>query len=156
MFTIGQELYRLTNRDEETLLIEPFFRTLIANIPAGVGASGVSFSVPIDRCLYLGMCSLRMTPGAAQRMISVFMELQNTAAVVFQKIWEVNGDLTGDYNAASVLGTTVSFNLYPQIILPPGSTLRVSGEKLPVANAGIVNATVSGYLIPPGRIGRVF
>lgn len=158
MLTIGQELYSLTSRDLETLLVEPFFRTINANIGAGASGADTSFnSFGIDRCLYIKNITFDINPGAAQSVTVVSANADSRiTTVAFQPLWKLRGTLAGDGNVTQFAGQTVVFNWNADIILPPGAALNCRVERQGTVAAGSYSVSVNGYLIPPGRIGRVF
>lgn len=157
MLAIGQDLYRLTSKDEETLLIEPYFRGLTIPVPAAVLSGNAQFQLPFDRCLFFKHGMVRVTPGAAQTAAIVQWQiLSPVSQLVANTLFDVRGVLVGDNQAAAVAGGVVCFNFDAGIVLPPGCILQAYMEKSAAANAGFFSAEISGYLIPPGRIGRVF
>ncbi len=156
MLNFGQDLYRLTARDEETLLVEPYFRAVAANIGAGLVSATATFITPLDRCLYLHSVMTLANPGATHTWSIISVLIGSPDGVVSQVLSDRRGLLTGDGNAAAVGGTTVSFRDDLRILLPPGVRVLVFCEKNAATNAAFFTANVHGYLVPPGQIGRQF
>lgn len=159
MFNFGEILYRLTPRDEKTLLVDPYFRDSgVQTINAGVTQQTYNYTVPVDRCLYLHDVIVALEPIAA----SIWQFISVTVADAAGRVGTVATrrcflGLADDNVGGNVggVGKGVMITLNCRLVLPPQiSQLQVNVSRDTSANAGSFVSKVSGYVIPPGGIGR--
>lgn len=161
MFSVGEQLYRLTARDEETLLVEPFFRRFSFTIVGAAQAGLVVVPIPIDRCIYIK--KLRFTGAsyvAARTWSDWLVELDARF---------VGGLITvaasGNGNFSELLSTgvgtggganaVVEQSVDVDTIFPPGmQTIRFNAFTPPKAVDAFFTFEISAYFLPPGRFGR--
>lgn len=157
MFAIGQETYRLTARDEQTLLVEPFFRKVVTNITGGVPGAGGVIQIPRDRSLYLNSFSFQGSPGAANFWTDLIVWANIKASSQFHTLWQFAASQLVPNNAvASVADQRGGFNVRMDLVLPPGIDIVFQANRNPFASAANYEFNLTGYLIPPGMIGREF
>jgi hypothetical protein len=163
MLNLGAQLYQLTERDRATLGIEPFFRSLSLTA-VGAATSGYgTITWPRDRALYIKKATAFFAnpPGAfnwTEFAVGAGSTDTSTQHVLYVRghpssaVAMPGDDMTSP--PAAGVGVVVSTpNL--DLILPPGINLMsFTGYR----NGGVANGDftvyVTGYLIPPGQIGR--
>jgi hypothetical protein len=165
MFTFGEQLYRLTQRDEETLLVEDYFRRIDLSITPGNVTAQASLFLPKDRCLYVSKVIFTgfSFAGFAGNWIAWSVNLFDTAAG--DTTIAINGSaadtrpLIGDgtYGPTALgLGEGVVQSKRIQTVFPPGFAqlnFNAFTTAKPVATA-TARLFLHAYLLPPGRIGR--
>jgi hypothetical protein len=150
MFAIGEQLYRLTTRDEETLLVDPFVRAAAGVvIPAGTQAD-CSIFLPKDRMFFLHTVDVTLAISAlttyATDDITVSLLDAAGVATVFSRPMQA-------VTAAAGVGYSRIDRV--QLILPPGTgSVRLNVIRSGTTNAANFNLRLVGYLLPPGRFGR--
>lgn len=149
MLSFGEQLYRMTPRDEETLKLEPFFRQAVANIGAIVPAAAVSFVLPADRSFYLHSVSWQGQPDGTTIWETGVIELVDADPTIRQRAASV---LNGDRASARAALLYVQ----PELIVPPATRqVNLSLNRSVTTAAASAIFWLTGYLIPPGGIGRV-
>jgi len=174
MLTIGQQLYGLTERDLQTLLLAPFTRGLPSAFGIGVGLQSWDVEIPPDRSLFLASCSLYFAPDGSNNSD---VDLVDLAWVKFPQsggnpVESVlihrrrPGDSVGlgpvffdnQVTVGRVSGLNGVINLKPELLLPPGGVLRVTGERFGpnlATSASPVDLWFYGWLVPAGQLGRL-
>ena len=160
MFTIGDSLYRLTPRDLEQLLVDPYFRTGTGSILAGVGGGSINTSWPDDRMLWLHSLQLYGDAHAAGAWTNFVVQIFNKANTVQTlRNWSsqsaANG-LVGDANQTPAAGTDVRIGWNAGILIPPGCGLSFGATRTGTVNAATFALNINGYLLPAGNFGRAF
>lgn len=163
MFTFGEQLYRLTSRDEETLLVEPYVRQFRFDATA---AATTTFDVPIavDRIFYIDTVIANLAaPGGvgAQwqgwqiNLITLPSDPVNQLVVgnvgMPTQLLQSDGTITPTPVNAFILQTKVV-----KFAFPPGyRTMRFTVAR--VAGVAPIQAEffLTGYTLPPGRVGRI-
>jgi len=159
VITFGHDLYRLTSRDEETLLVDPYFRSITVNVATlTTGGTGL-LAPPQDRAYMLNRLVVRGASmvGASWQRFQLLTQGGGSATHVLWDVIDENANgLTGD-NAAppAAAGQTVIIGANLNLLIPPGLQLlaQVSRNAAPVA-AGLATFWLTGFLVPPGGIGR--
>lgn len=147
MFNFGDQLYRLTGRDLETLLVEPYFRQATGTIVSLAPAGSVTFPVPLDRCLYIHSLSWIAGARSGSAYSAYFAEFYDTANILV-------GQFFAD-EIAGVLGQGFIRHQLLDLVLPPQTArIQLQFNSGSVAATSSISANLAGYLIPPGRIGR--
>ena len=147
MLNIGFQLYELTQRDEETLKLDPYFRVQ-SGITLGVGVTNGTFnlSVPRDRCLYIDTVVFSFNAEAATTWTQALVGLTDTIGITHR--------LSQDALSAG-LGNAAGLTSRPKILLPPNiATLDFNGIRTGTTGAVTFTFWLSACLVPPGRIGR--
>lgn len=158
MFSIGQQLYELTDKDQQTLFVDPFFRTVSVTIPALSNNGDAIFNLPLDRALWISSLIIRFDNASVSTWHSAQAYVTNTVGNRFQ-IFDSAGNATsilnGDYQNGGV-GTSFSINRQLDLLIPPQTSSLIVGTSR-TGNTNPVNfvAYVAGYLLPPGRVGRL-
>lgn len=160
MLTIGQELYSPTLRDLQTLQLEPFNRAIGSQIPAAQVSGSVDILVPADRAMWLHAFTLLGQPTALSTWQQFSFALLDRGGNVLPSGLVVFGGvgctLQGDNCGAGVAGAAVAINRLSGIVIPPSvSALRLTASRAVTTNPADFVLAVTGYLIPPGGIGRV-
>lgn len=163
MLQIGQQLFSLTQRDLQTLRLDPYFRTFTmpALGPGDASTSG-TWDIPKDRALYLDTWGFEWQCGAASQLsIAEFRMLLHDNPTIFSVINRFTLGLTALAGDNRPLGggvnDTVTINRSPKIVLPPGADPQIA-----LTRSGTVNASnvptfwLAGWLIPLGNMGRMF
>lgn len=160
MFSIGEQLYRLTSRDEETLLVEPFFRSIGFQLVGAAAQAVLLVPIPVDRCLYIK--SVTFTGGSyaggtwSRAQIAVENNALGSGINVVDWTSFVNGLVTDRSNNAVTIGERIVLH-QPAVdtLYPPGLTnIRLNAQTPAKAVTADVIFDINGYLLPPGRIGR--
>lgn len=160
MFSFGEQLYQLTERDYLTLMVDPIFRSANGTSAGGTNFGSAAIDIPEDRCLYLDTVTIEGSANAGQFWTSLRLGFTPPLGNTFQ-FWKIgsfgsNVPLVSNNSNVDCTGETLCVQISPKIILPPG-TRRVN---LNTSRAGTIAAaasnilTISGYFIPPGRLGR--
>lgn len=158
MFNFGESLYRLTRRDEQTLLVDPFFRdsgTVSLNI--GVANLTYNYSVPVDRALYLHdvIIALEPTVGTTWQFVSVTVADAAGRVGTVGTRRSATGLVSDNDTAAGGIGKGVMITIPARLVLPPQiNQLQINVSRDTSAAIATIVAKVSGYIIPPGGIGR--
>lgn len=164
MFSFGEQLYRLTGRDEETLLIDPFFRWIDLTLAGAATNNSIDVTYPIDRALFIRSVSanLNAPPGAfswTEWTLQIFNSQYpiRLATVALKASGATTIPLASDGALVTAVGQYVTNEVMVDYIFPPGlNTLRFGAGR----NGGVADATarilIKGYLLPPGQIGRVY
>lgn len=159
MFSIGEQLYRLTGRDEETLLVEQFFKTFVAS---AVGASQVALiveNIPIDRCLFIKQVIFTGNGYAGGNWIRTLVQLDarfvgGLITVCKRESFSV-GLVSDGSNNVVTSGASVVQTYDVDTLYPPGmQSIRLEAQTPAKAVTADCIFEVSGFLLPPGRIGR--
>jgi len=158
MFTFGQGLYRLTERDLETLLVEPYIRSSIRQLAPAQASDSILFPVPQDRSLYLDCFALNWNFNfealSVATAFAINLFTQAGTQISLLSIVRDNGGIVGDNAATRGAGAVFGINRAPRIILPPGVQVRMDVSRTGTANAMDYRFDLTGYLIPPGGVGR--
>lgn len=159
MFNFGESLYRLTQRDEETLLIDPFFRVASGSVAAASLFSSVNIAVPIDRSLFIHTLQIALIASALSTWESASVSLiDSNGTALSAGLFAIGGAgsvILGDNQANSGAGLGARINRVLELALPPFiSAVRLDVTRLVSTNAATFALGISGYTIPPGRIGR--
>lgn len=162
MFTIGEQLYRMTPRDEETLLIEPFFRRFQFTVPLGAGVT-LDVTIQRDRAYFLKAVQFNGASHAgagafwSRWRVQVLDGVNAQLEIVDRDASSVTGRLLSDGTVGTADGQILKQYVSLDTLLPPGCTVvRLSANRvLGLADADCV-FTVHGYALPPGQIGRGF
>lgn len=159
MFTFGEQLYRTTQRDEETLLVDPVFRFAPGTIAAASASGSVDIPVPLDRSLFVHSFTIELGATALSTWELVFLTLKDRVGATLPgavfAIGNAGQTLVGESQANSGVGAGCRFNRVFQLILPPGiSAISCTAQRLVTTNAATFGFGINGYTIPPGRIGR--
>lgn len=156
MLSIGGQLYNLTDRDRQTLLLEPLVRRETLTWSIGVASLTWSYNIPPDRCLVLQNVSLGLNAGAAAARINqlaVSWKERDSEPLFCFIHQRQNANLAGDGQLAAAERQNVNLHNL-DLLLPPGGVLYCSATRSDTTVAGFLAPTVFGYLIPPGGIGR--
>lgn len=152
MLTFGEQLYRLTERDEATILIDPFQRAVSAQMGVGVanlvtGPTGQIPNIPVDRSLWIHSIQILGGPEAATAYRELGIQLVRGDGSLHQ-LW-----LDNQVNGAA--GAGVARYIPVGLALPPGSqSPAVNAVRVGTTGVATVTMWITGYLIPPGRIVR--
>lgn len=159
MFTFGEQLYRPTGRDEETLLVVPMIRSPQFTLAAASAIGTFDMPIPADRMLFLHSFSLALNGVALSTWTQARLLIYDrSGAVIIGNIWEAVevGGLVGE-GQVSVSGAGKNVNIVKimQIALPPG----IGGLRIEVTRSGTTNAVNWGFntmafTVPPGMFGR--
>jgi hypothetical protein len=166
MFRFGDQLYRMTSRDEETLLIEPFYRQIFITVPLGGTARG-EITVPPDRALYVGHVFAFLDPQAGVGAHWHAWQLNGASSPIGAPLVEpvqivtINAGLATQrllsdrQNGVTGDGAIIAHDVTVDFVFPPGIQ-RLVFDAFRTAGTGpaVARCWVRGYLIPPGRIGR--
>jgi hypothetical protein len=158
MFSFGEQLYRPTIRDEQTLLVDSFFRSFTVNYGIGVGNVSTFIQIPKDRAFYLHQLQFNLTAVAADTWTVIAVTLFNNDNSVFLARLLILGDTAGLIgDNASTRGINVGPNINKTfgLVVPPSTSIEVAMTRtggLAAATAPIFS--VAGYLLPPGGIAR--
>jgi len=151
MLTVGQDLYQLTQRDFQTLPLDPFYRQ---DAPTQAGSATVTslITIPRDRALYLAGFSVILVAAAAetwqQFQITAFFNDNTSQVILYDGRTEVVG--------LALAGYAVAINKTLNLLLPPNiSTIQAIAQKSAAVQPAAMNLNFHGYKIPPGGIGRV-
>lgn len=158
MLTVGQGLYNLTQRDLSTLFVDSFFREVGSTIAAGTDAGEVVLQIPVDRCLWLGHVHFQGSAAALSTWTSIAMTLTSTSGTFYRVFRMESGSagVLGDNSTASGAGGVCSVNRSFNLLLPPNTqSIRFAMARIGSTNPATWVANCSGYLIPPGGIGRL-
>lgn len=147
MLEIGSQLFNLTDRDRQTIFLEPFLRRTSVTLAAASATANMDFSLPIDRCLYLHSVVFDLAAEAATNWESWGVQIRRPglelAGILYQEA------------ITPVLNNRVSKTIPIQFICPPGVNLvRFGASRVTTTNAVIANVELVGYLMPAGEIGR--
>lgn len=147
MLEIGSQLYNLTDRDRQTIFLEPFLRRTTVTLAAAGTTAQCDFSLPIDRCLYLHSVVFDLAAEAATNWESWSVNIRRPglelAGILYQEA------------ITPVLNTRVSRTLSIGFVCPPGVNLiRFGASRVTTTNAVNASAELVGYLMPAGEIGR--
>ncbi len=156
MLNFGEQLYRLTQRDEETLLLDFQLTQTVVTVGAGITNAFVDMQVPRDRALYVHRLTV-YTPGAALSVPTGFSWQAVVAGVPVGDIWAIvqSDGLKGDRQISTLTaGLEKTWNLDYRGVLPPGLNYRFRATRTNSTNPVQFFVSMHGYLIPPGRIGR--
>lgn len=157
MLTVGQGLYQLTERDQATLYVDSYFRGGTVSIAAGTTAGSLDLPIPIDRCLFIHSVNIKGDPTALSTWTNFRLNVtSNDGTSVFQIFSATNeAGLASDNGAAAAGSTCTLFRVF-QIMLPPSvSKVTFLASRAVTTNAATATINLSGYLIPPGRFGRI-
>lgn len=151
MLSIGAQLYEESNRDRSTLQLEEVQRQAAATFGAGVTATVSLFTVPPDRCLYLGAFTFTCQAGInTARLVSISLRWRPQGGGVSHTIFARGGD-----GLVNTLTTQHDDTVFPQLLLPRGGIIEVIGARTgDLTNAGSLSCWITGMLIPPGNIAR--
>ena len=158
MFFLGNELYRLTARDEETLLVEPYFRRISSTMTPAQAADAREFVYPLDRCLYIDGFQLTLNPAeealSVAQSFTIGITTQDGSGIA--NIFSVhdNAGLIGNHASTRGAGVSVRLQDRPKLVVPPGLKIRLDLLRSVTTNAYSWRCDLNAYLIPPGRIGR--
>lgn len=149
MLAFGEQLYRMTVRDEETLKLEPFLRRVDTSIASGAGNVTAAFQLPSDRALYLHSYVVQFAGEALTQYTQWRTNFEDAVSSLSHQI---------DGSFPLGLGLGIGFVQKRDIgfVLPPFTrqlTVQVFRSGTP-ASVAPVSVWVTGYLIPPGRIAR--
>jgi len=158
MFSIGQQLYELTERDYTTQLITPFFRSVRGNGGASANVTA-GISLPKDRCLYIKYATISLGPCPLEfwTNASIFFRV---FSVVQSDLYNINSivspGLLGEGQGVATVGNSVAYNIPLDILLPPGTdSIDAAAVKSGAINQGqTLFFSIAGYLLPAGTIGR--
>lgn len=165
MFAIGEQLYRLTPRDEETLLLEPYFRRIDVSI-AGASASGFGeLFFALDRTLFLKSVVYEFNAVALANWTGFQLISSNAPGNFIHYIDGLDaGAIAGaaspvmvspSYPAAPAVGSGVMWRQDMSMLVPAGaSRIRFTAYRNNTVNVATASCWLTGYLIPPGGIGR--
>jgi len=155
MLAIGGQLYNLTDRDRQTLLLEPLIRRATSTWGIGVASITWDYQIPDDRMLLLQNVSVGIGCGAAaSRVNQMAVYYRETAAdPLFAFIHQrQNANIVGD--GQLVATERLNVNLHSLQLLLPKGIITISATRSDTTVAGFLAPTIYGYLIPPGGIGR--
>lgn len=159
VFSFGEQLYRPTLRDEQTLLIEPFARLINITIPIGPSTVNQLLVPPLDRCLFIESLVIVGIPGVADTIIGFDV---NQGDPVFGsqplRVFEVfdgNGLIGTNASSVSGPGKEIVISL-PNFnhLFPPRSSVGFDVNRDNAAVISTVQINLYGYLLPPGGMGR--
>jgi hypothetical protein len=158
MLALGSQLYELTQRDQTSLFVDPYFRTATVTIAATASTGTATFSFPKDSCIYLHSLVWAGNNAALANWTAMAVSITNAQGNAF-RIFAAQGDgtstLNGD-NQAGGIGKAISIWRRHDLIIPPGtSSLSIGCTRADTTNAINFQVDVVAYLIPPGRIGRL-
>jgi hypothetical protein len=146
MFALGQQLYRLTDRDRQTTPIENFFRRTTLSIAGGQAANSVNLSWAADRLLYVRSINVRYEAEAGTQWIFGATNLFGAGSELIS--------LKTNNIVGAAVGAMVSEYIDLDLVLPLGSTLNFAAQRVVSAGAGTVRFDIAAYLIPPGSFTR--
>lgn len=155
MFTLGQDLYRPTLRDEQTLLIEPFWRQFTGSGSTTVLAFFVD--LPRDRALFIQRFVLEGQAAVGELWTRI--EVNANFNTLTHRLWSARNGNIGDGLIGNDAGATPNAIYYTdvplEVVCPPFTErIQVNATKS-AAGAGTISCFITGYLIPPGGIGRI-
>lgn len=147
-------LYSLTDRDLETLLIEPYFRRATINLGVGVTEASASFTIPADRVLYLSTVSWTAFAEANTTWTNARLEINpgTPTAHVISSFGSTGGLPFIVSGAPAGQGGSISFDVH--LALPPGIGVAGVLSRIGATVAASGRIDITGFLIPPGSIGR--
>lgn len=146
MISFGQQLYRLTSRDLETLQVEPFFRTVAGTIVSNAPAGSVEFRLPLDRALYVHSLIWNGGLRSGSSYSAIRASFSDGGNFVQGQIFEQEFD---------TLLTTFAQTRVLELLVPPQSgKIQLTFLNAAVPATATITGTICGYLIPPGAIGR--
>lgn len=161
MLSFGEQLYRPTAKDEETLLVEPLFRELTVLIPGASQLALWVLPIPIDRSLYIervscqGFSYVYAGNGWAEWFVQLDARFAGGLITVCNRGNGGFNPLISDGVAANAPNAPFTQTVDVKTVYPPGmATVRFNASTPAKAVDASVSFTISGYLIPPGRIGR--
>jgi hypothetical protein len=147
-------LYELTDRDRETLLIEPYFRRVLIDFAIGVDTASGDFITPNDRCLFITHVSWTCFGQAATRWSNARLEINPglPTAHVISSFGSTEGMPFIVSGAPTGQGGSITDDI--SLVIPAG--IRVAGVLSRIGNTAVAQGRcdLTGYLIPPGTIGR--
>ena len=156
MFTVGQGLYNLTERDQATLYMDSFFRSSNATIAAASSNAEASITIPVDRCLYLNTYIFEGQASALSQWFAIGIQAKNDAGTSFRVGYFESTALLGDYSSSSAAGSVCTISRSIGIVLPPATkSISCIAFRTGATNPASFNFNVVGYLIPPAGIGRL-
>lgn len=157
MFTIGQGLYNLTERDRTTLFVDPFYRQFVVSAGAASLVGAADLNLPLDRALYINSIVFNGAPTALSRWTNFELNaLANSGSTGFLLAKYLGAPLIGDNSLATAVGDGCVINRDLNLVIPPNTNaLRFSVTRDVVGNAASCTINLSGFLIPPGGIGRI-
>lgn len=157
MLTVGQGLYQLTERDNATLYVDSYFRAATVSIAAGTAAGSVDLAIPIDRCLFLHSFLIKGDPTPLSTWNSFKLNLtSNDGTTVYQIYADTNEAGLNSDNGAAAAGSTCTIYRPISLMLPPSvSKITYLAQRAVTTNAATATINLMGYLIPPGRFGRI-
>lgn len=163
------ELYRLTERDRNTLLVEPFFGRRVLALAIGDSSQALDIDIPADRICLCQSLQMTAAPEAATTWRLMQFSWRPTGAAVAdqnticERRASAAGAIVHGLVADSVqtpvldpIGLGGTWNLIERhLMLPPGGHLRVTTLRSGTTVAANVTVTFLCYLIPSGNVGRV-
>lgn len=158
MFSFGEILYRLTARDEKTLLVDPYFRDSgIQTLNIGTANQTYNFTVPVDRCLYLHDVNVALEPtvGTIWQFFSVTVADAGGRVGTVGVRRAVAGLIGDNESGVGAAGKGVMITIPVRLVLPPQiDKLQINVSRDTSAQITTFVSKISGYIIPPGGIGR--
>ena len=156
MFQIGEKLYNLTDRDRSTLYVDSFFRSVTATIPALADSGEALLAVPLDRSLYINNFTLIGDGIALNTWTTLSIRAVSDAGVVYRLGTFLSPALIGDNATTSGPGVNVVINKHLGLLVPPNTkSISLLAARTGNTNAATATLAISGYLVPPGGIGRL-
>lgn len=164
MLSLGGSLYQLTDRDRQTLRLDPYAETLQYSVlTAGNSSETKVFrSVPIDRALYLEYVLWGGGPGVLAfwtlaSLVARQVKNPNITLTLYQVSGTTTAPLRGDNVQTAVTGQAFNVNKQLGLLLPPGVQPEFTlGRDNTTNNASFPAVQLFGWLIPAGNIGRSF
>lgn len=158
MLRFGESLYRLTDRDYQTLQVDPFARAATGTVAALATTAQVDILFPADRAIYLNRILLLMSGIALSQWTVADVVLIRENSVSGPSIASFgDGPLSGDGTTVpAAAGAACRINVPIDYVVPPNTAgIRMVVQRNNTTNAGLFYLSILGYLIPPGRIGRL-
>jgi hypothetical protein len=156
MFQVGEKLYNLTERDRSTLYVDSFFRSATVTIAALSDTGEALLAVPLDRALYINNFTLIGDGVALSTWTTLSIRAVSDAGVVYRLGTFLSAALVGDNASTSGAGVNVVINRLLGLIIPPNTkSISLSAARSGNTNAATATIAISGFLLPPGGIGRL-
>lgn len=156
MFQIGEKLYNLTERDRSTLYVDSFFRSITATIPALSDTGEALLPIELDKALYINNFTLIGDGVALNTWTTLSLRAVSTSGVVYRLGTFLSAALIGDNATTSGAGVNVVINRNLGLIVPPNTrSISLSAARSGNTNAATATLAISGFLLPPGGIGRL-
>jgi hypothetical protein len=147
MLHIGGQLYNLTNRDVQSIFLEPKFFQATFTLGAGVTQSNQTVPLAMDRSYWIHSVVIRGLAETLTTWDEWTIDLRDSgsnrvATLARQRI-------AGAANTAFVSTVPIGFAVPPQT-----SALQLTFTRGGATNAVDANYSINGYYIPAGGIAR--